>query len=265
MQGTSCAVKAERVYGVDHRSDSTYVGANCGSEEDPPSRDGPPSINRPAKPLIDRNMQPESCNLENASLGISSWMVRAQPLLVRDSPFSQEAQEGARPSNKLGRVEGAIESVAGTLKHAKEDYTWIHGELMSVTSRLLEARLLASKIQTRMLEPRSVKTWKEFVEYLQNSWEIMRDISQCAKNVKEIQVSVLCIIESERQRQLSAGIKESRELLGKLLHLGDAVVMQQLLATHPTTLWFDHGSISVDSQDEEWTIELALIPAHFRK
>ncbi|KAF8171386.1 hypothetical protein K438DRAFT_2058360 [Mycena galopus ATCC 62051] len=121
-----------------------------------------------------------------------------------------------RPSNKLGRVEGAIESVAGTLKHAKEDYPWIHTELMGVTNRLFKATLLASKIQTRMLEPRSVKTWKEFAAYLQNSWEIMRDISQCANNVKEIQVSALCIIESERQRQLSAGIKESRELLGKV-------------------------------------------------
>ncbi|KAF8171396.1 hypothetical protein K438DRAFT_1773241 [Mycena galopus ATCC 62051] len=123
---------------------------------------------------------------------------------------------GHCPSNKLGRVKGAIESVAGTLKHAKENYPWIHAELMGVTSRLLEARLLASKIQMRMLEPRSVKTWKEFIKYLQNSWEIMRDISQCGKNVKEIQVSASRIIEVERQRQLSAGIKESCELLGKV-------------------------------------------------
>ncbi|KAF8171354.1 hypothetical protein K438DRAFT_2058297 [Mycena galopus ATCC 62051] len=123
---------------------------------------------------------------------------------------------GHRPSNKLGRVEGAIESVAGTLKHAKEDYPWIHAELMGVTSRLLEATLLASKIQTRMLEPRNVITWKEFVEYLQNSWEIMQDISQCAKSVKEIQVAASRIIEGERQRQFSAGIQESREILEKV-------------------------------------------------
>ncbi|KAF8171374.1 hypothetical protein K438DRAFT_1982087 [Mycena galopus ATCC 62051] len=123
---------------------------------------------------------------------------------------------GHHPSNKLGRVEGAIESVAGTLKHAKEDYPWIHAELMGVMSRLLEATLLASKIQMRMLEPLSVKTWKEFIEYLQNSWEIMRDISQCAKNVKEIQASASRIIEGERQLQFSAGIQESREILEKV-------------------------------------------------
>ncbi|KAF8144494.1 hypothetical protein K438DRAFT_1782776 [Mycena galopus ATCC 62051] len=106
---------------------------------------------------------------------------------------------GHRPSNKLGRVGSAIESVAGTLKHAKEYYPWIHAELMGVTSRLLD-----------------VKTWKEFIEYLQNSWEFMRDISQCAKNVKDIQVSASHIIEDERQRQLSAGIQESRKILEKV-------------------------------------------------
>ncbi|KAF8166927.1 hypothetical protein K438DRAFT_2064939 [Mycena galopus ATCC 62051] len=123
---------------------------------------------------------------------------------------------GHCPSNKLGRVGGAIESVDGTLKRAKEDYPWIYAELMSVTNRLLEARLLTSKIQTRMLEPCSVTSWKEFAAYIQNSWEIMRDILKCAKNVKEIQVSAMRIIEGERQRQFSAGIQESRDILEKV-------------------------------------------------
>ncbi|KAF8170021.1 hypothetical protein K438DRAFT_1773950 [Mycena galopus ATCC 62051] len=79
---------------------------------------------------------------------------------------------GHRPSNKLGQVEGTIESVAGKLKHAKEDYLGIHAELMGVTSCLLEATLLVSKIQMQMREPRSAETWKEFAAYLQNSWKL---------------------------------------------------------------------------------------------
>ncbi|KAF8143921.1 hypothetical protein K438DRAFT_1783291 [Mycena galopus ATCC 62051] len=123
---------------------------------------------------------------------------------------------GHRPSNKLGRLGGAIESVEGTLKRAKEDYPWIYAELMNVTNRLLEVKLLRSKIQTRTLEPCSVTSWKEFAAYIQNSWEIMRDILKCAKNVKEIQVSAMGIIEGERQWQFSAGIQESRDILEKV-------------------------------------------------
>ncbi|KAF8143408.1 hypothetical protein K438DRAFT_1783809 [Mycena galopus ATCC 62051] len=59
------------------------------------------------------------------------------------------------------------------------------------------ATLLASKIQTRMLEPRSVETWKEFAAYLQNSWKL------CGTSHKR-----------ERPRQFSAGIQEGYLLVG---------------------------------------------------
>ncbi|KAF8166870.1 hypothetical protein K438DRAFT_1774823 [Mycena galopus ATCC 62051] len=127
-----------------------------------------------------------------------------------------------RPSNKVGRVEGTIKSVAGTLKRAKEDCP-------------LEPRRVDGchepLVRRRKLEPRSVKTWKEFAAHLQNSREIVRNISQCGKNVKEIQVPAL----GERQRQLSVGIEECRELLEKVLHPGDTVATNQLLAMHLTT------------------------------
>jgi hypothetical protein len=88
--------------------------------------------------------------------------------------------------------------------------------------------LSASKIQSRLLETRSVATWDELVEYLRDFGETVHSISQCAKDVKEIQRSTLVrilhwmkmiqlshlqlTIETERQRQLSEGIKEVCEI-----------------------------------------------------
>ncbi|KAJ7868824.1 hypothetical protein B0H14DRAFT_2572248 [Mycena olivaceomarginata] len=100
--------------------------------------------------------------------------------------------------------------------------------------RLLEAKLSASKIQTRLLETRSVTTWEEFVEYLCNLWETMQNINQCAKKVKEVHRSALLTIEAERQRQLSEGIKEVREI--------HETVIRSPAAPRPT--YYTHGSSS---------------------
>ncbi|KAJ7799793.1 hypothetical protein B0H14DRAFT_3491251 [Mycena olivaceomarginata] len=87
-----------------------------------------------------------------------------------------------------------------------------HLDFTDWTRRLLEARLSASKVQSRLLETHSVETWEELVEYLQNLHDIMQKTNQCAKDVKEIQTSTLLNIEAERQRQLFEGIKECCEI-----------------------------------------------------
>ncbi|KAJ7897994.1 hypothetical protein B0H14DRAFT_3581622 [Mycena olivaceomarginata] len=105
-----------------------------------------------------------------------------------------------------------------------------HLELTDATRRLLEAKLSASKIGTRLLETHSVTTWEELVEYLQNLRDIVQNINQCAKDVKEIQRSTLVgiahvgftggdtngrfqlTIEAERQHQFFEGIEELREI-----------------------------------------------------
>ncbi|KAJ7792098.1 hypothetical protein B0H14DRAFT_2624306 [Mycena olivaceomarginata] len=119
---------------------------------------------------------------------------------------------GRRPSHKLGRVEHAIEACQETLKHAKSNCARNHVELTDGARRLLEAKMSASKIRSRLLQTYSVTTWEELVEYLQNLCNIMQKINQCAKDVKEIQTSTLLTIEAERQREFFEGIKELREI-----------------------------------------------------
>ncbi|KAJ7757294.1 hypothetical protein B0H14DRAFT_2634920 [Mycena olivaceomarginata] len=96
-----------------------------------------------------------------------------------------------------------------TLKYAKSNCARNHLELTDATRRLLE-------IDTQLLETHSVTTWEELVEYLQNLRDIVQNINQCAKDVKEIQRSTLggfqLTIEAERQREFFEGIKELREI-----------------------------------------------------
>ncbi|KAJ7757300.1 hypothetical protein B0H14DRAFT_3598955 [Mycena olivaceomarginata] len=142
-----------------------------------------------------------------------------------------------RPLHMLARVERAIEACEEVLKLAKTNCARNYSELTDGTRRFLEAKLSVSKIQTQLLETRGVTTWEEFVEYLHDVRETMRNISQCAKKVKEVRRSTLLTIEAERQRQLSEGMKEVCEIHETvLLHARQLVVLNwQLLAIHPTT------------------------------
>jgi translation initiation factor IF-2 len=84
-------------------------------------------------------------------------------------------------------------------------------------------------------------TWKT---YFKNIRAILRTIDQCAKDVKEIQTAMLVrvfvfnvqyflikkisqlIIEEERQRKLTEGIKESQEVLGAVvLRMSPEIIM----------------------------------------
>ncbi|KAF7356277.1 hypothetical protein MVEN_00959500 [Mycena venus] len=122
-----------------------------------------------------------------------------------------------RPLHKLGQVEGMIKVVEETLERAQANSARNHVEVMDETSRLLEAKISASKIQDRLLKTQSVTTWNEFVEYLQDLREITQSISQCAKEVKEVRTSILLTIEAERRRQFSERIKECHEILDSVV------------------------------------------------
>ncbi|KAJ7896933.1 hypothetical protein B0H13DRAFT_1884807 [Mycena leptocephala] len=114
-----------------------------------------------------------------------------------------------RPSYKLSQLEDMIKIVEEMLKRAREKCARDHVELTNEARCLLEAKLSASKIQSRLLKTRNDTTWKK---YLQSLRGIMQSIDECAKKVKKIQTSTLLTIQTEHQRQLSEGIKEFREV-----------------------------------------------------
>ncbi|KAJ7757307.1 hypothetical protein B0H14DRAFT_3598969 [Mycena olivaceomarginata] len=140
----------------------------------------------------------------------------------------------------------AIEACEEVLKLAKTNCARNYSELTDGTRRFLEAKLSVSKIQIQLLETRSVTTWEEFMEYLHDVRETMRNISQCAKESEgSSQIYPWLTIEAERQRQLS---EESR----KFVRSTRTVICSPAAArptTRPATRHFELAVIRNTSYD----------------
>ena len=85
-----------------------------------------------------------------------------------------------------------------------------------------------------MLEPRSVKTWKEFVQYLQNSWDYAGHLAVCK--------------EREGNSGFSIGDRELRHGIGMMIHLN------KLLSVHhrgrtPTAIFCGHPRVPRDHRE----------------
>ncbi|KAJ7704092.1 hypothetical protein B0H17DRAFT_1175754 [Mycena rosella] len=129
-------------------------------------------------------------------------------LCLASASLGAYAVQHYTPSQRLLRLEDAITTTDEILGGAKLDCARDHMTLIERGGLLLEAKLSASEIQTKILEARD-KTWEEYFQAIK---EIMEEISKCAKDVTAIHTSTLLTIEAERQRQLSAGIQESHEI-----------------------------------------------------
>ncbi|KAJ7652249.1 hypothetical protein B0H17DRAFT_1215032 [Mycena rosella] len=117
------------------------------------------------------------------------------------------------PSQKLARLEDAITVAENVLARARLDCTRNQVELMDRASCILETKLSASKIRTQILEGRD-STWGNYSHAIGG---IIRRIDMCAKDIKEIQSATMLTIETERQRKLCEGIKESKEVLNMIV------------------------------------------------
>ncbi|KAJ7704043.1 hypothetical protein B0H17DRAFT_1175739 [Mycena rosella] len=117
------------------------------------------------------------------------------------------------PTQRRARLEDAIMATETILAGAKLDCARDHMTLVERGRRLLEAKLSASNIQTKILQAHD-RTWEEYFQAIK---KIMEMITECAKDVKAIQTSMLLTIEAERQRRLSEGIKESHEVFNAVL------------------------------------------------
>ncbi|KAJ7896924.1 hypothetical protein B0H13DRAFT_2275916 [Mycena leptocephala] len=115
-------------------------------------------------------------------------------------------------AQKFTKLEDAIEALEEILERAKaaSSYARNHMEVVDAGCRLLQVKLSASQIQSQLLAMRSA-TWKT---YFKNIRAILQTIDQCTKEVKEIQTAMLLIIEEERRRKLTEGLKESQEVFG---------------------------------------------------
>ncbi|KAJ7903866.1 hypothetical protein B0H13DRAFT_1882066 [Mycena leptocephala] len=136
-------------------------------------------------------------------------------LALASASFILYASRWWSPAQKFNRLEDAIKALEEILERTKaaSNYARNYMEVINAGCRLLQVKLSASKIQSHLLEMRSA-TWKTYFKSIR---AILRSVDQCAKEIREIQTAMLLIIEAERQRKLTEGIKESQEVLSAVV------------------------------------------------
>ncbi|KAJ7490487.1 hypothetical protein FB451DRAFT_1361352 [Mycena latifolia] len=111
-----------------------------------------------------------------------------------------------RPSTQLSQLEHLVQKTEGTILDAKLHCTRDLANLLEKGVDLLKIKRAASKIHSRILETNETFTWKKYRL-------LSRDISDCAKSVKEIRTAVQLIVEAERQRKYTDDINETEVIL----------------------------------------------------
>ncbi|KAJ7607538.1 hypothetical protein FB45DRAFT_1011294 [Roridomyces roridus] len=117
------------------------------------------------------------------------------------------------PSQKLGRLQDAITATADVLNGAKQDCARSSATMLDLEDRLLQAQLTASETQVKLLKARDEETWTEYFDALRR---IIEETNKCAADVRDIPIEMLLALEKEKQRKISLGMKETREVLAAI-------------------------------------------------
>ncbi|KAJ6480293.1 hypothetical protein C8R45DRAFT_351229 [Mycena sanguinolenta] len=118
------------------------------------------------------------------------------------------------PSVKLGRLTTALNTGGKTLAHAKATCMRNYLALTETETRFLRTKLTASKLQTRLLEAHNLG-WKD---YLHNIISISRCLVMLERDVRDIQKSLLVLIEAAHRRKLTEDINETQAVLHGTMH-----------------------------------------------
>ncbi|KAJ7240410.1 hypothetical protein B0H12DRAFT_1134806 [Mycena haematopus] len=86
-----------------------------------------------------------------------------------------------------------------------------HLLLAECETRLLRTRLSASKIQSHLLQIDAM-SWKY---YLQNRIVILRNLATCERELRDIQTSLVLLIEAAHQRKLPEDINLAQEMVDR--------------------------------------------------
>ncbi|KAJ7161153.1 hypothetical protein C8R46DRAFT_1353774 [Mycena filopes] len=101
------------------------------------------------------------------------------------------------PSHKLVILRCAIKLTEDTLVRALVECLRDHRNLQLLSESLMQAKI-------------GLETWKEYVQAV---WGVLRSISECAKKVEQIRVSVLRIVEAEHKYKLQRASEETRAII----------------------------------------------------
>ncbi|KAF7378084.1 hypothetical protein MSAN_00232600 [Mycena sanguinolenta] len=110
---------------------------------------------------------------------------------------------------RLSQVYDVIIIVDDILTRAKAECMRDHLLLADCETGLLWTKLSASKIHSYLLEL-DATAWKR---YLQNKMAISRSLSKCERELRDVQTSLLLLIESAHQRRLAEDLNLNTEIV----------------------------------------------------
>ncbi|KAJ7751838.1 hypothetical protein B0H14DRAFT_2980942 [Mycena olivaceomarginata] len=119
------------------------------------------------------------------------------------------------PSARLDRVNDVIIVVEELLTHARTKCMRDYLALVKAETRFLRNKLAVSKLRSRLLETRNIPGWKD---YLRDMITILRGLAMLECEVRDIQASLLVLLEVSHQRKLVQDIHEKQEIVDGAIH-----------------------------------------------
>ncbi|KAJ7848245.1 hypothetical protein B0H14DRAFT_901579 [Mycena olivaceomarginata] len=118
-----------------------------------------------------------------------------------------------RPHGEASRLDNTIATVYAILSRAKAKCIRDHLLLAESEVQFLQTKLWASKIDTRVLETHDMR----WTIYLRNIPSVWKSLANCECELRELNTSMLLLIEAAHQHKLAQDIKESREVVDGVL------------------------------------------------
>ncbi|KAJ7750908.1 hypothetical protein B0H16DRAFT_1460609 [Mycena metata] len=118
------------------------------------------------------------------------------------------------PSRMVVRLENAIKTLRNTLKHAKKNCPMDWAKLAEMECQLTQVEVSVPGIRGQLLDMDSLGTWKEYFQGLRG---IFKTITERNKEVKDLQTSVLRVMEAEHEHQLLMRVEEERGIFNALM------------------------------------------------
>ncbi|KAJ7750904.1 hypothetical protein B0H16DRAFT_1460606 [Mycena metata] len=123
------------------------------------------------------------------------------------------------PSRMVLRLENTIKTLRKTFNHAMANCPRDWTELRELGCQITQVELSVSRIRRHLLDISSFVTWKKYFQDLRGTF---KTITECNKELKDIQKSILRIIEGEHERQLRLRAEEERGSFNALMgHVED--------------------------------------------
>ncbi|KAJ7793075.1 hypothetical protein B0H14DRAFT_2928352 [Mycena olivaceomarginata] len=118
------------------------------------------------------------------------------------------------PAVRVDRLKNGITVVDEILTHAKAKCMCNYLALVEAETQFLRTKLTVSRLHSRLLEARSMSSWKN---YLCTILTISRALAMLEREVRDIQTSLLVLIEAAHQRKLTEDIHEGQEIVDGVL------------------------------------------------